>query len=367
MKIYKMILLFAAAVLMAACEKSGDESNSKTPAADSELVLKVDKIYIQSKVDAATFTLTLAGEPVTEGVTFYDGSTNAVVDIKDMKFTADADGTYSFWASYMTFTSNTVVVKAIPMAVPSNPVDEDKSNTSFRRRVLMTQFTGTGCPNCPYMISALHKVYEKEAYSSKVVHVSSHTSWASTFYLEKDVHGFMGVSGAPWLVADFDKSSKIGAYSDTDRTAMDIEYVIDEWYDAQEPMAGIAVNSVLSGKTLAVKALVKAAETAEYRVGAWLLEDDLISEQAGASQEWMNKHNNVLRIADSEISQSNFSGHKLGQIKAGEYSEYVFVMELDPSWQEENLHLAVFITNGGLVNNVVDCKVGESIGFDYAE
>ena len=365
-KIYGFILLSLAAIAMAACEKQS-EDQKKGPAADSELLLSTDKVYIQSNgTDAATITLTLAGEPVTEGVTFYDENTNAVIDVTDMKFTATEDGTYSFWASYLTYTSNTITLKAIPMAVPANPTDTDKAGTSFKRRLLVTQFTGTKCPNCPYMITALHDVYNDQAYASRVVHVACHTSWASDFLLDKDIHGFLAVSGAPWLVVDFDKSSKIGVYNNS-QDVMNIKWVIDEWYAAQEPMAGIAVNSVISGNTLAVKALVKAAVTDEYRIGAWLMEDNLSAEQSGSSLDWMNTHNNVLRIADSEISAQNFSGYKLGKVNAGGYAEYVFVMDLDPEWKKEDLHLAVFITNGGIVNNAVDCPAGESIGFDYAE
>ena len=82
-----------------------------------------------------------------------------------------------------------------------------------------------------------------------------------------------------------------------------------------------------------------------------------------------NTHDNCIRLVDSKLSNSNYTGHPLGTIEAGETAEYAFVMTLDQGWVVDNLHLVIFVTTpegkAWLVNNAVACPVNGSVEYQY--
>ena len=148
--------------------------------------------------------------------------------------------------------------------------------------------------------------------------------------------------------------------------------LINERYDAEEAYAGIAVNSKYADGVITLKAVVKAAQTGNYRVGAWLLEDGLKGQQkdnSGLLEDWMHNLDDCVRIADSKASSSNFCGHSLGQIKAGETAERMFIMNMKKSWVPENCELVVFVSRENeksySVTNVVKCPIDGVLQFEY--
>ncbi len=158
------------------------------------------------------------------------------------------------------------------------------------------------------------------------------------------------------------------------------------------------MNSVINGKELIFKVTIKAAISGNYRVGAFLLEDNIYVKQVGVSEEsYLNTHNGVIRYIDSETmigGRRSYCGYSLGKINPCDTKDYVFVWNLDEIWEEgsrrsemhansswhtleeamENLHLAVFTCttktddNGEefyYVNNVVDCPLDSQVPFEY--
>ena len=102
-RILSFASLLAAAVMLISCGgENGEEGGSVS---NKTLKLVSDKNLIQTfGGDYATLTLTLDGEPVTEGVTFFDGS-NKVIEIPDFKFSSDKVGEFKIWANYGTYNS----------------------------------------------------------------------------------------------------------------------------------------------------------------------------------------------------------------------------------------------------------------------
>ena len=147
---------------------NGDDGND--PVGSTELVLLASEMIIHANgEDAVEFTVLSNGEPVTEGIRFYDGSSKQI-ELPDMKFTTTEPGTYSFWAAYGTSHTDIVTITAIGFPVPELPEDPEPENTSFARRVLLTQFTGTGCGYCPGMIELLRSVMaDNSAYSLPLI------------------------------------------------------------------------------------------------------------------------------------------------------------------------------------------------------
>lgn len=392
-----------AAVMLFSCQGtidpsqggSGDGPDPVDPTPTPEnLTLKLmsDRNLLQANVDVATLTVTLGDEVITEDVTIYDGDFN-VVDLKDFKFVAPAAGDYVFWASYGTYNSEEISIRAIDVPIPETPADSKPESTSFKARVLMTEFTTTGCAYCPNMKILLHNALEDASVADKVVLTACHSGLingkADPAFVKTTLDDFCNVSGFPNV--NFDMYYSFGNYN---VGTSEMRGIIDDMYSAKEDVAaGIAVNSSVDGEKLLFKVTLKAAADGEYRVGAFLLEDGIYGVQSGGSaQDWMNTHDGVIRYIDSKYGKDQYFGHSVGKVEKGRTADYVFDWDLDVIWSEgalkgeqygnyywdefvmDNLHLVVFVSTLGIddkgnqfyyVNNVIDCPVNGMTPYEY--
>lgn len=401
--IFKYASLLMAAVMLFSCQGTidpsqdgpGDDPDPVDPTPTPEnLTLKLmsDRNLLQANVDVATLTVTLGDEAITEDVTIYDGDFK-VVDLKDFKFVAPAAGDYVFWASYGTYNSEEISIRAIDVPIPETPADSKPESTSFKARVLMTEFTTTGCAYCPNMKILLHNALEDASVADKVVLTACHSGLingkADPAFVKTTLDDFCNVSGFPNV--NFDMYYSFGNYN---VGTSEMRGIIDDMYSAKEDVAaGIAVNSSVDGEKLLFKVTLKAAADGEYRVGAFLLEDGIYGVQSGGSaQDWMNTHDGVIRYIDSRYGKDQYFGHSVGKVEKGRTADYVFDWDLDVIWSEgalkgeqygnyywdefvmENLHLVVFVSTVGTdskgnqyyyVNNVIDCPVNGMTPYEY--
>lgn len=361
-------LLAAGMTVLGSCSSGNYSPVEKV----DELVLRPSTLVIESDgADAVHFEVLADGIPVTEGVSLYDGTSGRLLDLPEMSFSADVPGTYYFRAVYRSAESEIVGITAVDFDLPEMPADPSPESTSFRRRILLTQFTGTGCGYCPGMVTILRNVLDDVEYSSKVVLSAAHTYNSSDpAYLSQRLDQAMGVSGYPAVVADM----YLG-YANYN-VESGLRHVIDEAYDRSRAKAGIAVATRCEGNTAVVLVSVKAAESSEFRVGAWMLEDGVYGPQLNYNPGYWtgdyNIHDNCIRYADSRVSNIDYSGFSVGTLDAGQETKYVFTIDLDDKWVKENCHVAVFVTTPDAeseytVNNVVDVPLGGSANYEYAE
>lgn len=367
---------------------------------DEDLVLRLfsDRNLLQTNVDVATLTVTLGDEVVTEGVELYDGNNNKV-DLPEFKFKAEADGEYVFWALYGTYTSEEITIKAIDMAIPESPEDPEPDNTSFKTRVMLTEFTTVGCSACPSMKRVLHGLETDKnedgtlKYADvldKLVFTECHSGLvnrvADPCYLHNQAfEDFCAITGFPTLKFDID-------YLQKQQDKGMIKSAVNDLHAAKAPIApGIAVNSSKVGSDVAFKVTVKAAVDGEYRVGAFLLEDGIYAQQTNikTGEEYMNTHNNVIRYVDSQYKGS-FYGMPLTDILAGKTADIMFAWDLDEIWEygtekgainggiewpervDGNLHMVVFVSmkdadGNYFIANVIDCPLSGETPFEYAD
>lgn len=344
MKIFDMCAAFAAMTALCSCNGLvDDEGFGNGHVASGDLSLTVSATVIQANgEDEAKFEVLYLGEPVTEGVTIYDGNNN-VVDLPSLTFTAAEPGSYSFWAAYGTAYSETVTVTAIDFPVPVLPEDPDPDNLSFSRRVMLTQFTGTGCGYCPGMITLLRSVLSEEAYASKTVLAAAHlyNSDDPAYLSSASLDDAMGVSSFPSVVADM--NTLFTNYT----SQLGLRNLIDDSYERTEALAGISASASIEDGIY--------GRQSNYNSASWTGD--------------YNTHDNCIRLADSKMSNMNYTGHPLGTIAAGETAEYAFVMTLDQSWVTDSLHLVIFVTTpegkSWVVNNAVPCAVDGSVEYQY--
>lgn len=364
-------LLMAAVMLFASCggnDTPGDEPLPDEPIGEGELTLEVDKLIIRANgADAATFTVKFNGKAVTEDVTFFDGD-NKPIDLgASFKFTVNEAGEYSFWANYKTFNSNTVVVTSVLTDVPETPADPQPDNTSFVRRVLVTKFTGQECQYCPNATASLHKFFEEHELADYTIKTEAHTFTANDpAYLSSS---FYAVGSYPTIAVDWSVMSVNVDYKS-------VCSMIEDRYNAEDAKAGIAVNSKYADGAITLKVCVKAAESGQYRVGAWLLEDNIIGQQKGAptgeENSWYHEFDGCIRIADSKQGTA-YSGVKLGVIDAGKTAEKMFTWTLEDHWKVENLRLCVFVSvpdaagRNYQVTNVITAPIDGITPFEYTK
>ena len=278
-------------------------------------------------------------------------------------------GTKSFWFGYKTKNTREtpVSVTAVNTNIPASPVDPDPSNMNFVHRTLFTQFTGTWCGACPYMIAAFHYLLEDETYKDKFVHTAIHGGDRFKVTLDdgRDLASILNLTGNyPYVLGNL--YSGFGNYQPDINISNLIGYINSDL--KSEARATIAARTELKDNMLVVRASVKSAKTAEYAIGAWLVESNLYYPQTSATEDYMDYHENVVRIADSNTS--DFKGHSLGTVSRGEKADHLFIMELDPEWKVENCHLVLFVAtpyNGmmQIINAVQSTSLTSGVDFEY--
>lgn len=359
---------------------------------DLELKLTASRNLVQVNVDEVILTVYLGDEVITDDVTFYDGNFK-VLNIPNFRYIAPKAGDQVIWASYGTYNSDEILIKAIDIPIPETPEDPQPESTDFKARVLMTEFTTTGCAYCPNMKILLHNALSDENVADKVVLTACHSGLingkADPAFVKTTFDDFCNVSGFPNV--NFDMYYSFGNYT---VGASEMRQLINDMYSVKADVAaGIAVNSSLYDESLVAKVTVKAAVDAEYRIGAFLLEDGIYGVQSGGSAEdWMNTHDGVIRYIDSQYGKDQYFGHSVGVVEKGCTADYVFDWDLDVIWSEgalkgeqygnyywdefvmENLHLVVFVSTIGTddkgnqfyyVNNVIDCPINGLTPYEY--
>lgn len=361
----RIIFMIAAAMgLAVAC---GDPDDGPV-AGNGTLTIEADKVEVVADgEDYVEITVKYDGEVVAEEVDFYDASTNVPARVKANRFTSKTTGQYSIYAIYNGVKSNVLKITALEYAVPSAPADPDPQNVSFRKRVLFTQFTSTGCVYCPIVTGFLRELAADAEYKDKFVLGASHADMPGYQNGEdpaaySEVNAFMsafGIEGFPTLIADF--GDRLGSYS-----LAAVKALVDEYYGDGSAAAGIAVNSEIHDNVLVMRASVKAAKAGKYRIGAWLLEDGIYGKQTGAPDESYYVHDHCIRVPDAE---SHFMGYDLGMIGKGKSADHAFVMKLDPKWNIDNCSLLLYVTSASgsdqIANNAVIVPLGKSVAYEY--
>lgn len=369
-QIFRLIICCTAAVILCGCDREREQE--KAPLViPGEITLTATSEQMRSDgQDVVEFTVNVTDEQgkvhnVTEYAEIYLDLEKT--PLTSPSFTTDKDGEYLFYAVYGLALSNELVITAFN-DMPELPADPQEDNVSFRHRMLLVQHTGATCVNCPRMMESLKALAEDDAYNDLYHHAASHSyndgeSDAAYSEAARNVSIAYNTSGLyPMLTFNL-TSTAVG----TDLS--EIKSQIDA-LKKNTAAVGIAASAKISGDDVLVNIEVKAAQENDYRVAAWLLEDDIYSLQAGMSESWHNTHNNALRYAAGTVSQFSFAGEKLGHLSSGQKAGKVFVLPLEETWVAENCEVLVFVTapdgngNYDLVNCVL-CPVGEAVTYDY--
>lgn len=352
--------MVSAALLFTACESEGngggsDEPTDSTGTETVKLILSVDKSAINlDNKEVATFTVSYDGEDVTSDAEIINITDGGFDVLTSPVFTTLRPGEHTFYATWGNYSSEDVVVEAL--------TDSDFTDTYYRRN-LFVKFTATWCTYCPAMTTCLEQV--QGMYPDRVVEMAMHGSdELSTDYTDEYASAY-GVAGYPTGMIDLNSS-----YSTTSRSASQFTSWAKESLEINPTVAGIQMNVEAEGLSkLMVSSEITVSEAGNYKVIVAVLQSGFTYAQTGTNDaNYTQDH--VLRA----MLQRNSFGDMLnsdGSVQ-GEVYEGYWEANLTDCTQDDvdNMSILVIVLNeykSGVyyVNNVQECKIGESKDYEF--
>lgn len=373
-KLFYFISLLSFVTLVGCSDSDNTGDPDPLPSGDGMITLSADKQLIAADgVEKVTFTAIFTDpQGNTRNVTssveiYYEGNETP---IEGNTFVATQAGEYSFYALYGLLVSNDVKVTVVG-ELGELPADPNPASTSFPHRILLLQHTGTGCPNCPRIMTLLKSLADDTAYAGRYQHVASHSyntddkAYSSAAALLSRTTNVLGYY--PWVTYNYATNNM-----DDDLSLSGIQASVDALHKA-EADAGISAVSQLVGSKVYVRVGVKAAKSDNYRVAVWLLEDNIQATQSGATASWQHTHNNCLREMAGENKTDRIYGSLLNNtVEAGQSVEYTASLTWKESWNSANCKVMVLLSakneagDWDLVNCAV-CPLGGSVAYEYNE
>ena len=347
---------------------SGNDPNDEPNVDPSEIILSADKTSVEVG-EVITFTVKeVSGKNVTATATIYDLDYNVV---SNAKYKADTEGTFKFFATRNGYTSNTLIIKV------GNGVDnpEQPEEGAFLHKVLLIDHTGVNCGYCPNAIDNLRKLESKTEwgpyYNEVSCHAGSHANGdpanSEAANMLNEFQGRNGlINGYPTIAINLYRS--LNSYSYTN-----IANALQNIVKKNGADVGISLSVEKGNSKVICSAQIKAAVSNEYKVNAWLLENNIYSpDQNKATEEYHRYYNHALRATSESVSYVDFSGKSLGMIYMGETRDYNCEIPVQSSWEMNNLEVLIVVTarNGSnqwdVVNTAV-CGVGQTTPFAYVQ
>lgn len=351
----------------------------------SGLTMEVDNTIIQVNKGRATFTIKYNGKAVTSGYKIYKNGveTSLPTDAnKNPYFESKTTGSFSFYVTY-NITESTknspVIVQVNNDAIPDRPADPNEASTSFKRRAMVMQFTGTACGFCPYIIEPLETMAADAAYKDKFTWAAIHTfnsddpAKPSNSADEQKLPSIYGISGYPTVLVDI--GTMVGnSNNNIALNLANLKKAVDNSV-ANAASAGIAAAMTLdeNNRVVTARVSVKAKDAKVYRVGMWLIEDKIAAAQNGSST--IKSHDNAVRyVARGADGSADYIGYPINEgktLNAGQIADYVFSINIsDQSIKLANCQLLIFVTTSTgnsytVVNSAVTKDLKTTLPFEY--
>lgn len=222
-----------------------------------------------------------------------------------------------------------------------------------KRNVLLEDFTGQNCPNCP----KAHETAEilKEQFGDALITVSIHAgpfAWAEgtkSFPTFKTTEGDTYASA--WDISEYpsgviNRTSGKLSYSDW------ATHVRNELQ--KDAAADIQTEATLNeDKTqLSITTAIKPQANIDGKLQVWITESGIISRQKnGSSYIKEYEHNHVYRASVNGVGGEDIS------LKSNVFKTLAHTFDIKEGWNADNLSVVTFIYNNSGVVQVTECKV----------
>ena len=375
MKLTKFFALLCAAVAFVGCQDTPDGPDVPSNTS-GDLTLTADKTAI-ALGETITFTAMQKDETtgesvdVTKEVTLYDADLNKLSN----PFTPSVSGAINVTATKGKFTSNTVTITVMAQ-MPVVPADPQPENLAFNHRAVVIDHTGVNCGYCPGMTDKLLALAETEwhkHYNEVTCHAGGMASGdPGNSAAATALNQMQSPEGYPNIRINF-YTAEVGNYGQS-AFLQYMAQAFEAYIKKDGADAGIAMAVEGDSTNIYCAAQVKANEAKEYKVVAWLLENNIYSpNQAGATKDYHKIYNYALRNISGEYSRQNVSGESVGVIEAGQTVDCTFTLPIvSTKWNWENMGVLVIVSakdsnNRWEVVNSAYCPVKEVKAYEYIE
>lgn len=220
------------------------------------------------------------------------------------------------------------------------------------RNVLIEDFTGQRCVNCPKATEAIHAM--QEVYGDNVIAVAIHCGPFGFAGNSKNV-GLMTDTGKEYWDAWFTSTqgqpvAKINrgeATSAYDNWSNDVARCLEQSTDVS-----IDVEATCSDGSINIHAVTKANAGRKAKIQAWLVEDGIVAMQSqpdgSINREYT--HNHVFRAAVNGTWGEDITYGEVEQTKS-------WTANVAEGWVAENMQVVVFVYDENGVEQVVKAKV----------
>lgn len=289
MKLIKNLLLIFVVYLITSCSGSDDSAGSSTqnPSDGSSDVTSITLSLNKESYNVGEACFYVVRDNfnsvITDQVIVTVNGTQSSVN----PYLFQSPGTYDFIATYDGLTSNIVSVE---VQLPSDysdtsTFDSTGSPSTFTKKALLEDFTGTWCPQCPGAASAVENavnssenIYGVAYHDGDPMQISETSFWSSYYH----------VTGFPTVYVNG---------PDTRWNYPNMTQINNEL--SEQATLGLAIEAdIIGGKLdLEVKVGFNSTPSEEVRLMIYLVEGSATSSsaQAGSSQGVNYVHNDILR------------------------------------------------------------------------
>jgi hypothetical protein len=259
-------------------------------------------------------------------------------------YTFTQTGNYSIRASYLNFQSNTISITVN---------EESTALSQFVNRVLVEEYSGTWCGNCPRILYGTELLKEQ---TDKAVSVQIHLLGSDPFISPSgnSLASSQGVSGVP--------TGKINRTINwSGPQYQNVSQVINEIKPSSQ--VGLAINASLVSNALTVEVKMGFAETLNTKLVVYLVEDNLFHTQANYSSNLYGGLSSIPNFKYDGVLRSVVSNISGDVIVAGEEVQKIYSLNLPSNINNtNNIKIVAFLTNAsnGNVLNVRESEIGQS-------
>jgi len=269
--------------------------------------------------------------------------------ISGTSYTFSAAGTYAVYVEKGTKSSNIITIN----------VTQGSRGTAFVNKVLVEEYSGTWCGNCPRILYGVDLLHQQ---TDKAIVVSTHLFNGDPYITSQGntLAANQGVVGVP--------TGKINRSINWTGPQYQIVNQVVNQIQASS-IAGLAITSTVAGNNLtaSIKVGYTQAMSGSAKLTVYLVEDKLFSTQSNYSANLYGglssipnfEYNGVMRAVVSSLTGDDIAN-------AGASNEKTYSLSLPGNIANiANAKLVAFVTNAaGTVVNVQAAKVGATKDFE---
>lgn len=333
-----LILVVSLLFVIVGCTKTEDEVDEQVV---SNIVLSTNKVNIN------------VGETLAFNVTSNFGSnlsseSNLLVNnqpVSGNSFTFSQVGSYTVYAIYNSFISNVITI-----TVSEEP---QNSELKFVNRVLVEEYSGTWCGNCPRILYGTELLKQQ---TDKAITVQIHLFGNDPFITSQgnSLASLQNVGSVPTGKINRTLNWSGPQYQNISQVVSEIK---------PNSNVGLAINATLSSNQLSVAVKMGFAENMNTKLVVYLVEDNLFHTQANYSSNLYGglssipnfKYDGVLRSVVSAIAGDEIT-------VSGNEVDKNYTLSLPSSINNTaNVKVVAFLINttSGNVLNVREAKIGQ--------